>query len=127
MRMFLGVIRPGFDVEGGLNAIHGDGHCSYWTSTGACFPDNSNWEGMKSAHGQGDRIDMLLDLDQGSMTVWKNDIKLGVMLTEGRSGPLCWAVTLSQPGTSVRIASVPAPESPTVEELAAAKAWQASH
>lgn len=24
------------------------------------------------------------------MTVWKNDVKLGVMLAEGLSGPLCW-------------------------------------
>ena len=40
---------------------------------------------------------MLLDLDQGSMTVWKNDVKLGVM-AEGLSGPLCWAVSLYQQG-----------------------------
>ena len=37
---------------------------------------------------------MLLDLDQGSMTVWKNDDQLGVMVAEGLSGPLCWAVSL---------------------------------
>ena len=37
----------------------------------------------------GDRIGMLLDLDQGSMTVWKNDVRLGVMQGEGLSGPLC--------------------------------------
>ena len=36
---------------------------------------------------------MLLDLDQGSTTVWKNDEKLGVMAAEGLRGPLCWAVT----------------------------------
>ena len=29
---------------------------------------------------------MLLDLDQGSMTVWKNDEKLGVMQAEGLGG-----------------------------------------
>ena len=36
---------------------------------------------------------MLLDLDQGSMTVWKNDVKLGVMVGEGLSGLLCWAAS----------------------------------
>ena len=40
---------------------------------------------------QGDRIGMLLDLDQGSMTVWKNGVKLGVMQAGGLRGPLCWA------------------------------------
>ena len=104
---------------------------------------------------------MLLDLDQGSMTVWKNDDvirknddvirkndeKLRVLVAEGLSGPLCWAVVLGSQGevlgsgysvadrvslrwvqdSSARIESAPAPTSPTEEELAAAKAWQAAH
>ena len=49
---------------------------------------------MQSARKQGDRIGMLLDLDQGSMTVWKNDEQLGVMQAEGLRGPLCWAASL---------------------------------
>ena len=38
---------------------------------------------------------MLLDLDQGSTTVWKNDAKLGAMQAEGRSGRLCWAIVVA--------------------------------
>ena len=73
----------------------------------------------------GDRIGMLLDLDQGSMTVWKNDVKLGVMAAEGLSGPYCWAASLRRRvGSSTRIESAPAPASPTEEELAAAKVWE---
>ena len=75
-------------------------------------------------HEQGDRIGMLLDLDQGSMTVWKGDEKLGVMVAEGLTGPLCWGVSLYSPPDSARIESAPAPPSPTVEELTAAKAWE---
>ena len=71
---------------------------------------------------QGERVGILLDLDQGSMIVWKNDVKLGVMQAEGLSGPLCWAVSLVIERCSVRIDSAPAPPSPTEEELAAAKA-----
>ena len=71
-----------------------------------------------------DRIGMLLDLDQGSMAVWKNDVKLGVMLAEGLSGPLCWAVELIHAAESVRLASAAAPASPTVDDLAFASAWQ---
>ena len=77
---------------------------------------------MQAAEEEGDRIGMLLDLDQGCMTLWKNGEKLGVMQAEGLTGPLCWAVDVSV-SYSVRIESTPAPESPTAEELAAAKAW----
>ena len=59
---------------------------------------------------QGDRIGMLLDLDQGSMTVWKNDEKLGVMRAEGLSGELCWAVEMFMPGNSARIEAASLPE-----------------
>ena len=83
---------------------------------------------MHDAREQGDRIGMLLDLDQGSMTVWKNDEKLGVMIAEGLSGALCWAVDMPHgrdQGSSARIESAPAPASPTEEELTAAWMWEA--
>ena len=53
-------------------------------------------------------------LDQGSMAVWKNDVRLGVMQAEGLSGPLYWAVVMSR-SDSVRIAieSAPLPNEPT--------------
>jgi hypothetical protein len=53
---------------------------------------------------------MLLDLDQGSMTVWKNGEQLGVIQAEGLSGPLCWAASLYYEGSSVRLESAPLPE-----------------
>ena len=67
---------------------------------------------------------MLLDLDQGSMTVYKNDERLGVMAT-GLSGEYSWAVALWSPGSTVRIEAAVAPASPTAEELAQAVAYQA--
>ena len=54
---------------------------------------------------------MLLDLDQGSTTVWKNGEKLGVMQAEGLRGPFCWAVTLSG-DTGARIESAAADSAP---------------
>ena len=45
------------------------------------------------------------------MTVWKNDVKLGVMVAEGLTGKLCWAVEMF--GASARIESAPAPAPPT--------------
>ena len=126
-------------MERGAGAHHVDGHCFYLTYDGRHWgfptgdprgdPRDTNWEGRQGARKQGDRIGMLLDLDQGSMTIWKNNEKLGVMVAEGLSGPLCWAVSMGtrlnlEEGQGVRIESVPAPASPTGEELAAAKAWQ---
>jgi hypothetical protein len=60
---------------------------------------------MQTAKEQGDRIGMLLDLDRGSMTVYKNTERLGVMATD-LSGEYSWAVSLGplgEPDLSVRI------------------------
>ena len=43
-------------------------------SDGRRYPSYNTWEGMQQpAREPGDRIGMLLDLDQGSMTAWKHD------------------------------------------------------
>ena len=110
-----GVIRPGWDVEGGQDADTVDGHCFYFTNSGSRMPGVHEWEGRQDARKQGDRIGMLLDLDQGTMTVYKNDERLGVMAT-GLSGEYCWAVSLWIHGSSARIDAAETPASPTVEE-----------
>ena len=124
--MYFGAIRPGWDVEGGHSAQHVDGHCLYATGNGCRSPGCHIWQGMQGAIEQGDRIGMLLDLDQGTMTVYKNDERLGVMAT-GLSGEYSWAVTLYKQDSSARMESAPAPASPTVEELAQAVAYIAAH
>jgi hypothetical protein len=108
VHMGFGVIRPGWDVEGGEIAAGADGHCFYATRDGHRYPGNSEWEGMQPAQEQGDRIGMLLDPDQGSMSIWKNGEKMGVMQAEGLRGPLCWAVSLGRI-RSARIESAPMP------------------
>eukprot|EP01051_Picozoa_sp_SAG22_P016503 SAG22_NODE_2342_length_2686_cov_3.866641_2_plen_102_part_00 len=71
---------------------------------------DEEWEGMEAAS-RGDRIGMLLDLDQGSMTVYKNGVELRVMRAHGLSGPFCWAVSLGKRvGTSARVESTTVPE-----------------
>ena len=111
--MNFGVIRPGWNVAqegqngGGEEAYGVVGHCFYYTPSGDCWPDEIEWGG--SPADQGDHIGMLLDLDQGSMTVWKNDVKMGVMVAEGLSGPLCWAVAMFDLGDSARIESAALP------------------
>ena len=104
--MMFGVIRPGWDVEGGESATCG--RTALQHAHRACFPGPRGWEGRQHAREQSDRIGMLLDLDQGSMTVWKNDVNLGVMQAEGLSGPLCWAVSMYE-NDSARIESAAMP------------------
>ena len=38
-----GVIRPGWDVEGGVNAFGVDGHCFYWADDGVRCPGYHDW------------------------------------------------------------------------------------
>jgi hypothetical protein len=104
--MFFGVIRPGWDVER-VRSEHTV--CWYDTGSGYRWPEYTQvWEGMQGANEEGDRIGLLLDLDQGSITVYKNGARLGVMATD-LSGEYCWAVTLSMVGNSARIESAALP------------------
>ena len=121
---FRGVIRPGWDVKGGTSAVTVDDHCFYATVNGFRYPGARDWEGMQAAREEGDRIGMLLDLDQGSMTVYKNDERLGVMTT-GLSGEYSWAVALHSAGSSARFEDAEAPVSPSAEEVAQAVAYEA--
>ena len=100
--------RPARDLEG-RNLEDLEGHCFYTTYDGACYPSYNHWEGRQNATELGDRIGLLLDLDQGTMTVYKNDERLGVMATE-LSGEYSWAVSMWDQGESARIeaAEVPA-------------------
>ncbi|EJK76849.1 hypothetical protein THAOC_01363, partial [Thalassiosira oceanica] len=53
-----------------------------------------SWEGMEGC-GSGDTIGMLLNLDEGKLTVYKNNRRLGVM-KDGLSGSYCWYVIVSE-------------------------------
>ncbi|EJK71952.1 hypothetical protein THAOC_06565 [Thalassiosira oceanica] len=54
---------------------------------------DNEWEGMESCQ-SGDTVGMLLNLDEGTLTVYKNDRRLGVM-KDGLSGPYCWHASLA--------------------------------
>ncbi|EJK70891.1 hypothetical protein THAOC_07715 [Thalassiosira oceanica] len=55
---------------------------------------DNEWEGTESCQ-SGDIVGMLLNLDGGTLTVYRNNRRLGVMKT-GLSGPYCWHVSLSK-------------------------------
>jgi len=125
--VFVGVIRPGWDVERcdvtgahDVGAATLYGHCLYYSLSGKRWPDNAAWEGMQPSR-EGDRVGLLLDLDQGSMTVYKNGDWIGVIRAAGLTGEYCWAVSLGAAQDSVRIDEKPVPDR-TGQQLAAASA-----
>ncbi|EJK50790.1 hypothetical protein THAOC_30111 [Thalassiosira oceanica] len=74
-----------------------DGH-SYstkwdWADRGR---HDEGWAGMESSM-SGDTVGLLLDLDEGTLTVYRNNLPLGVM-KDGLSGPFCWCTYVDDGG-----------------------------
>ena len=133
-----GVTRHDFDFQAEGFLYNQPGHCFFDASDGSRYPSritlpavgsqetivvdtSGDWDGFFSPD-QGDRVGMLLDIDQGTMTGYVNGTRRGVMMTR-LSSEHQWAAELDSLGCSVRVDSPPAPPSPTEEEVAAAEAW----
>ena len=108
--MHFGIVRPTLDVENGKDPHNTDGCCFYdaidgrrwWPSGGDA---EQAWEGQAGGK-VGDRIGLLLDLDAGSLAVFKNDERLGLIVPEGGlpdGGPYCWGASLYNQNDRVRI------------------------
>lgn len=121
--MGFGIYRPWMDIEGGKDLFNVSGNCVLHTASGRYFPGFRAWDGMCPMEA-GDLIGLLLDLDQGSLTAYKNGKRMGIIVPEGLSGEFCWGVSLCLPEVRARIESAPAPPSPSADELTAAAAWQ---
>ncbi|EJK59319.1 hypothetical protein THAOC_20475 [Thalassiosira oceanica] len=78
----------------------GDGE-KFWTDWVADHSEWEDWEGMEDCE-TGDIIGMLLNLVEGTLTVYKNNRRLGVM-KDGLSGSYCWYAGVSQDGDTVAI------------------------
>ena len=114
--LYLGLVRADWDVEGGTDAEDVPGHCLYCTHDGHRRPGELDWEGMQGCD-EGDQIGMLVDIDAGTLTVYKNGVQLGVMdpspgAPEGWRGLpadydagacYCWAVSAHTEEDCVRI------------------------
>ena len=103
----LGLIRADRDAEGGASDQYVESHSFYSTANGMRWPGGSDWEGRQTTRRSGDRIGLLLDLDAGSLTVYKNDERVGVTQESGLTdvAGYRWAVGLIDMGSSARIGS----------------------
>lgn len=81
--------------------------CSYYCEHGNCCWSNwsnfhtEQYEGMESLNEDG-IIGLLLDLDEGTLTVYKNGRRLGVM-KKGLAGEYCWYISMTSHGDTVSI------------------------
>ena len=69
-----------------------NGNCNTSDWGGDDMATDSTWDGSETASA-GDEIGLLLDLDEGSLSVYKNGRKLGVM-KRGLAGPFCWVASM---------------------------------
>lgn len=130
--VFVGLIRPRWDLERcdvtgahDMTAATLYGHCLYYSLSGKRWPDNTAWDGMQPSR-EGDRVGLLLDLDQGSLTVYKNGEWIGVMRAAGLTGEYCWAASLGAAQDCVHINAKPVPHR-TDKQLAVASAAARAH
>jgi hypothetical protein len=114
----LGVVRPDFDVEDSwfppdLMACSDEERHHFFAVDG-----NRVWSGARSESFPEENtitwfesIGLLLDLDEGSLTLYTDDVRCAVMVEAGGlNGEYCWAAGLGIDGHSVRIESAPLPE-----------------
>ena len=126
--LFVGVMRPGEAMQtangsplnqsfyehftqrqGSVQYNNSINCCMYESFHGSCFShdwgegnaDRKTWNGMEGFSGSC-TIGMLLDLDVGTLSVYKNGRKLGVMKRR-LTGQYCWAVAMKERGSQVTI------------------------
>jgi len=79
-----------------------------WTNWDDEGNEELDWDGMEGC-GTGDVLGMLLDLEEGTLTVYKNNRHLGSM-KGGLSGPYCWYAEVGRDETvAIRRATRPNP------------------
>ena len=89
--MMIGVARPTVDVSA-QTAYNSAGFWGMYSNSGMLFRAATGhlWQG-KHGYAAGDVLRLLLDSDAGTLTVKKNGPLLGVAVTQGLKGDLCWA------------------------------------
>ena len=85
-----------------------------WTNWVDKFKYGVVWDGMESCI-TGDAIGMLLNLDKGTLTVYKNNRRLGV-IKYGLSGLYCWYTSVWG-GTAVTLKREEAPRASGVAQV----------
>ena len=84
--------------------------CSYCCFNGSCYRSSwsdysgERWEGMESLREDG-TIGLLLDINEGTLTMFKNGSRLGLM-KDGLSGEYCWFTCMSSRKCTMKTVSI---------------------
>ena len=108
--MHFGIVRPSWNMAGGKDPHNVHDHVFFDAIDGRRWPNTYEqaWEGQQGAKA-GDSIGLLLNRGEGSLSVYKNNERLGVMVAAGLSGEYCWAVSLYNKDDRVRVEALEAP------------------
>jgi hypothetical protein len=105
--IFVGVTRPNLNPTGDYSLEWSTDGWFIWTSEGILCGNNGKNEGEENRTGdfnQGDRVGVLLNLDEGSLRFFKNGVQYGHGYPAGSvMGPVVCAVQMYAPCTSVRL------------------------
>ena len=82
----------------------GSGICAWESSDGV--HTSKVVEGVRHNEASSTRIGLLLDLDNGTLAVYKNDRRLGI-IKDGISGEYNWSVSICGTDLSIRKAPIP--------------------
>jgi hypothetical protein len=102
--MYIGISRPNLDPTQGYM----DGECTdgWFISMykGALCGNGEDYNGEAGLYNQGDRVGVLLDLNDGSLRFFKNGVQQGPGYAAGSvTGPVVAAVQMSNHTESVRL------------------------
>jgi hypothetical protein len=104
--IFIGISRPNLDPTGRyLNRECTDGWFMY-TANGSLYGNGKHCDDESGAYKEGDRVGMLLDLNNSSLRFFKNGVEHGPGYPAGSvTGPVVHAVQMYNNGEIVRLLS----------------------
>jgi hypothetical protein len=100
--IYVGVTRPNLDPEG--NYINKECGWIIRPCTGRLFGNGKDGDGAAGPYKKGDRVGVLLDLNNGSLLFFKNGVQNGSGYVAGSvTGPVVAAVELGEANEAVRL------------------------
>jgi hypothetical protein len=100
----VGVTRPNLDPNGNYCVTESTDGWFMLPADGGLYGNGKQADDEVGTIDEGDRVGVLLDLDEGSLRFFVNDVQHGPGYPAGSvTGPVVCAVQLYAPGTSVRL------------------------
>jgi hypothetical protein len=100
--IFVGISRPNLDPRGDYGLSTCTNSWFVYATNGALYGNGKQYDDDAGAYTQGDRVGVLLDLDNGSLRFFKNGVEHGPGYPAGSvTGPVVAAVQMYNTNTSV--------------------------